>query len=158
MDTDMLSRLFEHLAWADALARDEVVGMAAGSPERRRATEIYAHLAAAEHTWLARLTNQPAAHALWPALELDAAASLATETAQGFRAFIASLGADGGGATVVYRNSSGAEFRNRVDDVLGHVALHGSYHRGQLALLARMSGGAPRLSDYIAFLRLPAGG
>ena len=54
---------------------------------------------------------------------------------------------------VDYRNSAGQAFRNRVDDVLAHVALHGSYHRGQLALLARQGGGTPALTDYIAFVR-----
>jgi uncharacterized damage-inducible protein DinB len=37
------------------------------------------------------------------------------------------------------------------------VALHGSYHRGQIALLMRQGGGAPAATDYIAFVRdMPA--
>jgi uncharacterized damage-inducible protein DinB len=33
------------------------------------------------------------------------------------------------------------------------VALHGSYHRGQIALLVRAGGSTPAPTDYIAFIR-----
>jgi uncharacterized damage-inducible protein DinB len=52
-----------------------------------------------------------------------------------------------------YTNTAGRAFRSRVDDILTHVALHGSYHRGQLAMLARQGGGEPASTDYIAFVR-----
>jgi uncharacterized damage-inducible protein DinB len=52
-----------------------------------------------------------------------------------------------------YRNSTGTQFRNTVSDILTHVVLHGSYHRGQIARLTREAGGTPAVTDYIAFVR-----
>jgi uncharacterized damage-inducible protein DinB len=37
--------------------------------------------------------------------------------------------------------------------MLVHVALHGQYHRGQVALLLRASGFEPATTDYIAWTR-----
>lgn len=148
----ILASLFDHVSWADARARDEILTLADDGPARAQATRLYAHLAAAEHVWLARLEARPPVHAIWPDLSLDAAASLAVESVAGLRS-IAMRGDDELELEVEYRNSAGHAFRNRVADVLTHVALHGSYHRGQIALLARQGDGTPSVTDYIAFVR-----
>ena len=147
----LILRLFNHLAAADALAYGEVAGMEPLGDSRRRSQAIYSHLAAVEHTWLARLLGRAPAYALWPDLSLDAARALAEDSAQGFLSQIAVPGWLDESAT--YANSAGERFSNRVSDVLAHVALHGSYHRGQLALLARQGSSTPAITDYIAYLR-----
>jgi uncharacterized damage-inducible protein DinB len=149
----MLARLYDHMAWADASARDALQAMPAGSPELTRATELYAHLAGAEHVWLARVEGRAAAYPVWPALDLETAARLGAETVRELRTLVARLDADGLAREVAYTNSAGQAFRSRVDDILVHVALHGAYHRGQLALLTRIGGGQPASTDYIAFVR-----
>ena len=55
---------------------------------------------------------------------------------------------------VEYRNSRGVVFQNTVAEILTHVALHGSYHRGQIAMRVRAAGGVPVTTDYIVFRRL----
>ena len=149
----MLARLFEHMAWADANVRDALRAMPAGASELARATELYAHLAGAEHVWLARLVGRPARHPVWPALDLETAARLAEETVRELRALVAGLGTDDLSREVDYTNSAGRSFRSRIDDILVHVALHGAYHRGQIALLTRVGGGEPASTDYIAYVR-----
>jgi uncharacterized damage-inducible protein DinB len=149
----MLTLLYDHLAWADGLAREEVAAMHIGSAERSRAESIYAHIAGSEHNWLARLLGEPPTHAIWPTLDLPTAARVAQEAGSGLRALAEVTSGRAGAREVTYRNSSGKTFRNRVEDVLVHVALHGSYHRGQLALLSRQAGTPPALTDYIAFVR-----
>lgn len=54
---------------------------------------------------------------------------------------------------ITYRNSSGVEYTNTLEDILLHVAEHGVYHRGQVALLVRASGGNAIPTDYIIFTR-----
>ena len=149
----LIRTLMDHLRWADAQARDALATLPADAPERATALGLYAHVAAAEHVWLARLEGRPPEHPVWPTLDPDAAAALATASAEGLRAYVARLDDDGPAREITYRNSAGQEFRNRVDDVLAQVALHGSYHRGQLALLVRDGGGTPAATDYIAFVR-----
>ena len=149
----MLRRLYEHMAWADANTRDALRAMRAGSPELVRATQLYAHLAGAEHVWWSRLVGRPPVHAVWPPIELEAAARLAAETVRDLTDLVARLDADGLAREVDYTNSAGRSFRNRFDDILLHVAMHGAYHRGQIALLTRDGGAEPASTDYIAFVR-----
>jgi len=55
--------------------------------------------------------------------------------------------------SVSYRNSAGRDFRNTVEEIVTHVTMHGSYHRGQIARIIRASGGDPPYTDYIQFMR-----
>lgn len=87
MDARMLPSLLDQAAWADACPHAAIHKLPATRPGRAYATRPYAHVAAAEHVWLA------------------------------------------------------------------HVVLHGSYHRGQIALLTRAGGGTPAATDYILFIR-----
>ncbi|MMZ69323.1 DinB family protein [compost metagenome] len=52
-----------------------------------------------------------------------------------------------------YRTSNGESFATSIEDILTHVALHGSYHRGQIAASLRMAEIAPPATDYIFFVR-----
>ena len=107
----------------------------------------------AEHLWLARLHQQPARVAVWPVLDLDACSALAQENHAEFSVLLASLNASDLAAEVPYTNSAGIAFRTSRRDILLHVALHGCYHRGQVALTLRQAGAEPEPTDYIAFAR-----
>jgi uncharacterized damage-inducible protein DinB len=145
-----LSKLLDHMEWADARTLD---GLRAAPGSDARALELYAHVLGAEHVWLARLRQQQAREAVWPQLSLERCASLAAENVAGFRALLASLGPDDLSREIPYRNSVGAAFSSAIEDILLHVMLHGTYHRGQVALAVRAAGGTPVATDYIAFVR-----
>lgn len=149
----MLTALFDHMLWADARTLDALRAMPPGSPEVERAVTLYAHVAAAEHVWLSRLEGRTPAHPVWPSLGIEEAAALAAESGAALRAFVAGLDEAGMAREVAYRNSAGQPFTNTVRDILLQVALHGSYHRGQLATLARQGGGTPAATDYIVYVR-----
>jgi uncharacterized damage-inducible protein DinB len=127
--------------------------MPAASPEREKSVAIYAHLAASAHVWLARLEGRTPAHPVWATLDLEQAATVSRETLVALRALAEQLDATDLARVVTYRTSAGQSFENTVGDILAHVALHGSYHRGQLALLARQGGGTPAATDFIVFAR-----
>ena len=147
-----LLKLLDHVAWADAEAVAAIATLPDASAERAQAVRLYAHLAGAAHVWHSRLEGRTPEHPVWPDLSLAAARELAEHSLAGLRA-VAGRGADELAARVEYRNSAGKPFRDSVADILAHVALHGSYHRGQIALLTRQGGGVPALTDYIAFVR-----
>jgi uncharacterized damage-inducible protein DinB len=148
-----LQKLAAHLAWADA----EVLRSLRASRETpgsdERALTLYAHVVAAEAVWLARIAGRTPDVAVWPTMTLDEAAALARRNADELASLMASSSASDLAREITYRNSAGAEFRSQVEDMLLQVATHGCYHRGQIALLIRASGGEPAPSDYIAFVR-----
>lgn len=139
------------MAWADRLAREAIERIPVGSEARARAERLYAHIAAAEHAWLARIRDRPARYEGWPQLDLDAAARLVSESMAEIRAVLAEPGALQ--AEVTYLSDAGRRYATTTADVLTHVALHGSYHRGQLAMLARQADAGPVLTDYMEYLR-----
>lgn len=149
----MLTALLDHLAWADALTLEVLRAMPAAAPETAKSVAIYAHLAASAHVWLARLEGRAPEHPVWPVLDLEQAATLSRDTSVASRALAARLDAADLAKVVTYRTSAGQSYENTVGDILTHVALHGSYHRGQLALLARQGGGTPAATDFIVFAR-----
>lgn len=143
-----LARLLAHLDWADRRA----LATLRASPEPDALRRL-AHVLGAEEVWLARLEGRAPRQPVWPELTVDECAALAEANRAGYVAYLASLAPDDFGREIAYVNSAGQAFRSRVDDVLLHVALHGQYHRGQIALLVRQAGSAPEATDYIAFAR-----
>jgi uncharacterized damage-inducible protein DinB len=145
-------RLFAHMEWAD---RRLVEMMDQSAPARTdAAVRLFAHLLAAERIWLVRLRGEDSTgEPLWPqppASELRAAAEANRE---GYARYLASLGDDELDAEVAYTNQRGDPFRTRRVDILTHVAMHGAYHRGQIAAVVRAAGGEPVGTDYIIFAR-----
>lgn len=148
--TTHLIRLFNHLEWADARVLVSLRRSTAPPPEP---LNVYAHIIAAEHVWLSRIGGLHQRVAIWPELSLDDCAELARRNTQGFRMVLRGASAERLGELIAYRNSAGAEFTTALDDILLHVALHGMYHRGQIATALRKSGSVPIPTDYIAFVR-----
>ncbi|MGZ8379882.1 MAG: DinB family protein [Gemmatirosa sp.] len=148
-----LLSLLDHLRWADERARESLQSLPPESPRTEKARALYAHTAAAEHVWLARLEDRAPEHAVWPALSLGEAFTLAATTVDAMRAYVEALAPDALDAPVSYRTTSGDAHRSTVREIVAHVALHGSYHRGQIALLVREGGGVPLPADFIVWSR-----
>lgn len=137
------------MEWADARVLESLRQPAV--PER--ALQLYAHVLGAEHVWLARLDGRQAELPVWPSLTLERCETVARDNVRGFRAYVDRLTSDDLPRTVHYRNSAGLEFDSGIEEILLHVAMHGSYHRGQVTLLVRGAGAEPAPTDYIAFVR-----
>ena len=148
--TSHIRRLYEHLAWADSRTFDALRSLHAPSLDALR---IFSHVLAAEHVWLARIEDRPGEVQVWPSFALDECADLSERNCAAFAVLIETTSTAGLQREVHYRNSQGAEFVNTVEDILLHIALHGSYHRGQVARIVRGEGGVPLYTDYIRFVR-----
>lgn len=148
-----LVRLLAHDAWADVHALAALRRAQDQGHDISRALGLLAHVVAAESIWLARIEQRTAPVTVWPTLSLDQCEQLARETHAGLLALGDTLREGETSRVVRYRNSAGTTFESSVDDMLLHVALHGAYHRGQIALLLRDAGAEPSATDYIAFVR-----
>jgi uncharacterized damage-inducible protein DinB len=145
-----LRKLVDHLVWADARVLE---GLRTTAGSDARALELYAHVLGAEHVWLARISGKPPSVPVWPMLTLDGCARLASENVTALRRLLADATPELLAQEVRYTNSAGRTYDSKLDDILLHVALHGTYHRGQVALIVRMAGGVPAPTDYIAYVR-----
>ena len=148
---DGLRRLLAHLRWADERTLASLRACAPTPPSD--AVELYAHILGAEHVWITRLEGRLPRIAVWPTLSLEECAAVAARNHAGFEEILRTKDAAALEEEIAYTNSAGQSFRSRVDDILTHAALHGMYHRGQVALLLRRQGFTPATTDYIAFVR-----
>jgi uncharacterized damage-inducible protein DinB len=150
---ESIKRLFAYDAWANARILDSLKG--AQSPT---SLAPLAHLLVSEKIWLMRLRGEDtSAVNKSPELSHAECASLADEMRAGYASYLDSMGEDDLGSPLTYRNFRGAEFRTPVGEILTHVAMHGAYHRGQVAKALRAEGHAPADTDYITFVREGAG-
>jgi uncharacterized damage-inducible protein DinB len=145
-----LSKLLDHLEWADKRVLDSLRAMT--HPDQR-AVDLYAHVIGTEHVWLSRMMERAPREKVWPELTVEGAGVLAAENAASLRSFFESLSADQLQRKVAYNNSAGLAFESTIEDMLLQVLLHGCYHRGQVALIVRGAGAEPAPTDYIAFIR-----
>lgn len=145
----MLPPLLRHLIWAD---RRTAAMLASLETPPHELVHIWAHILAAEATWLARIEGRTPEVAVWPDLTLAECGALMGRN-HGAIAPLADAPPRELDRIVAYRNSAGDEFRNSVTEILHHVAMHGMYHRGQVTLEVRRLGGEPRSTDLIFYLR-----
>ncbi|MGE3175214.1 MAG: DinB family protein [Planctomycetota bacterium] len=144
-----LRRVFAHLRWADTETLVTLQQHAAGAVARAR----FMHVIAAEHVWLSRLRGTQQELAVWPEFTSDGCRRWMERNHRELEALLAGADDDALRRPVRYTNSAGQAFTDTAADILEHVALHGSWHRGQIAVLLRQDGGVPAPTDYIAFVR-----
>jgi uncharacterized damage-inducible protein DinB len=138
------------MRWADDIVADALTSDDSSDPE---AVRLFAHIAAVEHLWYSRILARPAEVAVWPALSVGDARELAARHADLFDALVTDADERALARRVTYRNSKGRTYESSVADIVTHVAMHGGYHRGQIARQLRAAGREPPYTDYIQFTR-----
>ncbi|MFO0980619.1 MAG: DinB family protein [Planctomycetota bacterium] len=144
-----IRRSFAYDTWANREVLDHLESLAAPPA---RAVTILAHIIAAEDLWLRRIHEQPAG-AVWPELAIAGCRSTFEDVTRRARTLLRALTQARLTEPVSYTNSKGEPWTSVLGDILMHVAMHGAYHRGQIALLVRESGADPAYTDYIHCVR-----
>jgi uncharacterized damage-inducible protein DinB len=139
-------RLFAYEDWAN---REALASLAASAPPPARSLKLLAHVSGASRLWLGRLQRAEKPAAVWPDLDLAECRAALEDLGRLWTAYLEELTPAGLEETVSYVNSKGEPWTSLVDDVLTHVVLHSSYHRGQIAADTRASGHPPAYTDYI---------
>jgi uncharacterized damage-inducible protein DinB len=156
-----MARLFSYCEWANGRFFDAVAALDAadyardlkGSHGGIRGTLV--HTFGAEWVWHERfngrsptalpgedqLAELAALRDRWSALEAER------------RAWLEGLEPDAGSRVIEYRTLKGDAFRGVLWPLVQHVANHGSYHRGQVAVFLRQLGTKPPATDLVAFDR-----
>lgn len=160
-DKAAMIRLFDYCEWANHRFLDAVAPLDAeafardlsGSHGGIRGTLVHAY--GAEWVWHRRfrgesppalpgedqITSAAVLRERWSALEAER------------RVWLAWLPEDAGARVVEYRTFKGDAFSGRLLPLVQHVANHGSYHRGQVAVFLRQLGLKPPTTDLVLFDR-----
>lgn len=152
------ARVIAALRSAEALMGD-AVGPGGGAAQHtvalyRRALGIAAHIQGARHEWLARLGRiERRPWTMFPDWPLDEIERDTLRLDALWTAYLDELTDAALARRVEYTSLEGKRYFNTVAAICSHVFNHGSYHRGQLAMLVRQAGGEPARTDHIAFTR-----
>ncbi len=150
MDTvEHLRHLFAYNDWAN---RRLIVSLkSADSP---RSLEILTHLLITEKEYYERLYGKDSTgYDFWPKLSLEECGTLAREVAQAYEILLRRFEEDGLDIRAKYRTSEGIPYENTFRELLTHVLIHSSIHRGNVMLKLREDGFEPPKIDYIIYLR-----
>jgi uncharacterized damage-inducible protein DinB len=140
-----IERLFQYDDWAN---REEVARLRPTNIPP--ALRLLGHIIGAEWLWITRIRKENAKMAVWPELSLEQCAAELDPLRAAFREILQTVDRE---SKIDYRNSKGESWSNSVDDILTHVAMHGTYHRGQIATVVRQGGETPAYTDYIQAVR-----
>jgi uncharacterized damage-inducible protein DinB len=145
------TQMYQHMYWADGRILEALRQF---EPKPDKPLHLFAHILSAEKVWLTRLNEQDSLQIpIWPLGQLEDCACLTVENQKGYQIFIEQLTDADLSKMISYRNTTGAHLQTKVSDILTHVSLHGSYHRGQIASYLRIAGYDPVNTDYITFVR-----
>jgi uncharacterized damage-inducible protein DinB len=140
-------RLFAHEHWANAKVLETYME-ARQAPHR--AHEILSHMIAAQKIWIERINGTSSDTKVWEVFEKESLQSLLEAN---YGALTQILEKDDFNRTVAYQNSRGEHFSSTLSDMLTHLALHASYHRGQVILLIKGQVEKLPATDYIFYYR-----
>ena len=150
MDTiEHLRHLFEYDDWANRRTL-----AALGNANSARSLQILAHLLITKREYFERLDGKDSTgFDFWPDLTIDVCRELARSTHENYGRLL-----EGADELLLerkasYKTSEGVSYENTYRDLLTHVLLHSSIHRGNIVLKMREEGLEPPKIDYILYLR-----
>lgn len=143
-----LRRLFAYDDWAN---REALQSIRAPTPPRAR--KVMAHVLAAERLWWNRLNGEAQAFPVWPEWTLAECGAQIADLPPRWREYLDRLTPAGPSTPVGYVNTKGESWTSRAEDILLHVVLHSTYHRGQIATDLRAAGREPATTDFVHALR-----
>jgi uncharacterized damage-inducible protein DinB len=115
---------------------------------------LFSHILISQTIWLERLLLKPMSfNETMILLSLDECRSLSPKSSEDWISFIEAAPEENFNSVVSYKSTKGLDLQNKLSDIITHVINHSSYHRGQIALLVRDSGGVPAVTDYVVYCR-----
>lgn len=158
--------LFEYEKRANRIALDglararkhvEDVGVASLAAPWQRGVDVFAHAMMARRIWLHRLRPDlmsPPGAGIFPPGTMEGNERELAEQDAAWTAYLELVDEAELAREFEYaRTEDGARFRSRVRGVLTHVFNHGTYHRGQIAMLIASCGVKPDPTDFILWAR-----
>lgn len=143
--------MFQHMAWADERV---IASMLSSQVGEEKALVLLGHIIAAEYIWISRIESRDVgSFAPWTQLTLRECDKLSRDNHAAYLRIIQNSTDDDLKSVVQYKTTRGDAMETCLGDILMHVGLHGSYHRGQIAAALKASGVTPPSTDYILYCR-----
>src|SRR5215218_10499699 len=144
-----LRGLFEYDDWAN-----RQLLTALDNARSERSLQILAHILITKQEYFERLSGKDSTgFNFWPDLNHQQCRQLASRTNENYTRLVNDADESDLEKTAAYKTSEGVAHENSYRDLLTHVLLHSSIHRGNIVLKMREEGLEPPKIDYIIYLR-----
>ncbi|WP_431292813.1 DinB family protein [Pedobacter sp. P26] len=114
------------------------------------AVRLFSHILNAQHIWAQRISSKKPLYGVWDIHPKENFESLSLENFKLIREALNNHPLD---KCILYSNSRGDQYENRIDEILFHLFNHSTYHRGQVVALLKKAGFTPPVTDYIMLKR-----
>ncbi|WP_316824594.1 DinB family protein [Pedobacter miscanthi] len=114
------------------------------------AERLFSHVLNAQHIWAQRISGKKPLYGVWYIHPKENFESLSADNFKLIRETLKNNALD---KKVLYHNSRGDQYENRIDEILFHLFNHSTYHRGQVVTLLKKAGYTPPVTDYIMLKR-----
>ncbi|MEX1013556.1 MAG: DinB family protein [Candidatus Paceibacterota bacterium] len=146
-----LLRLYTYNAWANGLLLEKLKSM---ETPIESITKFYSHILATEKLWMYRIQGLDTSKIeVWPNLSTNVIDKHTFDNRRMINDFLSNLKESDLDTEITYTNTSGTEYHTPLKDILIHLAMHGNYHRGQIAREMRRIYIEPVNTDFITFVR-----
>jgi uncharacterized damage-inducible protein DinB len=139
--------LFEHEHWANLKVLETLIGL---TSKPTRAIEIFSHTIAAQRIWLDRINGNKTELKVWEVFETEIMLELLEIN---YTDIIKIIDNQDFNQLIAYQNSKEQHFTSTISQILTHLSLHASYHRGQVVLLLKNQVSDLPATDYIFYVR-----
>jgi uncharacterized damage-inducible protein DinB len=139
--------LFEHEHWANLKVLESMIS---ASETPQRAIEIFSHTIAAQRIWLDRINGDKTELKVWEVFDTEIMLELLEINYYDINKIIDSQDFE---QLIAYQSSSGQHYTRTITQILTHLTLHASYHRGQVVLLLKEYVDVLPTTDYIFYVR-----
>lgn len=144
---------YSYNAWAN---RAIIANLEKQAVSDEKILTVMGHLVSANFIWLNRIKGLPKSeYKLWGGYTLPQLKDMVEEADRLWMEYIEVT--DDFSQVLKYNNYVGNYFENKVEQIMIHLVNHGSYHRGQVAMLLRQKGFEPVNTDYITYDRVLSG-
>ena len=144
--TEYLSRLVAYDRWANREALESIRGT-----KLHRSRKLFSHIVSTEWTWMRRLGAAVYDGVIWPEWTFDECAEQLQAVESAWADCLSAMSRTGNPGRVSYTVRD-VTFDVSPADVVTHVVMHSSYHRGQIAVDQRLAGHGPPFTDYLVCL------
>jgi len=143
--------MYQHMSWAD---KQIILAISKQTESMDKAQALLGHIVSAEYIWLSRIGRKDiGSFTPWTKLSIKECSELSEENYKGYMKIVEGMTDQLADSIIQYKTTKGDEMESRMGDILLHVGLHGSYHRGQIAAILKVNGFPPPSTDYILYCR-----
>lgn len=139
-------RLFEHEYWANLNVLEMYFRSSDPPP---RSTELLSHIVAAQRIWIDRIKGNEMMVKAFEIFEEEALLELLEINYNELRMLIQESDFE---QLFTINVANNKQVTKNIGDTLTHLALHASYHRGQLVMLLKSEDNPPPKTDFIYYV------